>query len=338
MVRGKVRQGFTLVELLVVIAIIGILVALLLPAIQAAREAARRTQCTNNLKQIVLSLQNYHDTYKVLPMAGAGTSAGNWGVSWWAAILPFTELSAGYDRLTFVGSHPGWTYTGYNGLLNGQEFNNQQIPFMVCPSTPLETMVQSGGTAVNIWISRPSYTAILGATDGNGFVNKPGEQRQCCDCCTTQANNGYISAGGAMSPVESRTFGAITDGTSNTMIMSECSDFVLDTAGVNKNQTINGPHGWLMGTPATQKITAGTSNYPRVFHATTIWYPPNSVSVAMNGVASNAGQNNGIYSAHPGGVLAGLVDGSIRFINQNTDMLTLRLLASRADGMQLPSF
>ncbi|HPM81686.1 MAG TPA: DUF1559 domain-containing protein, partial [Candidatus Anammoximicrobium sp.] len=96
MVRRKVRQGFTLVELLVVIAIIGILVALLLPAIQAAREAARRTQCTNNLKQIALSLQNYHDTYKVLPMAGAGTSNGSWGVSWWATILPFTELSAGY--------------------------------------------------------------------------------------------------------------------------------------------------------------------------------------------------------------------------------------------------
>jgi len=338
MVRRKVRQGFTLVELLVVIAIIGILVALLLPAIQAAREAARRTQCTNNLKQIALSLQNYHDTYKVLPMAGAGTSNGSWGVSWWATILPFTELSAGYDRLSFVGSHPGWTYTGMTGLTNGQEFRDMPIPFMICPSSPVDSMCDPSSGTCGFRITQPSYTAILGATDGNGYVNKPSEQRQCCDCCTTQANNGYISAGGPMSPVESRSFAAITDGTSNTMIVSECADFVLDATGVSKSQNINGVHGWLMGTPATQRITAGTSNYNRVFHGTTIRYAPNSVSVAMNGVASNAGQNNGIYSAHPGGVLGALVDGSVRFLGQNIDMYTLRLLAARADGMQLPSF
>jgi prepilin-type N-terminal cleavage/methylation domain-containing protein len=335
MLRRKVRQGFTLVELLVVIAIIGILVALLLPAIQAAREAARRTQCVNNLKQIVLAHQNYHDTYKVLSMAAAGTSNGSWGLAWWASVLPFAEQATGYDRLTFVGSHPGWTYTG-SGLANGQEFANMNIPFMVCPSTPLATMVNAGQN--NFEINRPSYTGILGATNGNGFVNKSGEQRQCCDCCSSIIAQGLISAGGPLSPLESRSFASITDGTSNTMIISECSDFVLDSAGVNKNQTVNSVHGWMMGTPTTQKITAATNNYARVFNSTTIRYPPNSVSVAMQGCGANDGPNNGIYSAHPGGVQGALVDGSVRFINQNIDMLTLRLLASRADGMQLPSF
>jgi prepilin-type N-terminal cleavage/methylation domain-containing protein len=337
MYRQRVGRGFTLVELLVVIAIIGILVALLLPAIQAAREAARRAQCTNNLKQIGLALHNYHDTYKTLPMAAAGTSApgGTWGPSWWASILPFAEQGTGYDRLTFVGSHPGWTNTG-SGLLNGQEFRDTNIPFMICPSTPLATMVDAG--ANGIMINRPSYTGIAGATNGNGFVNQPGEQRQCCDCCSPPVNNGLISAGGTLLPVDSKNMASITDGTSNTMIVSECSDFVLDAAGVNKNQQINSNHGWLMGTPATQKIPAGTGNYPRLFNTTTIRYAPNSVSVAMNGVGNNDGQNNGIYSPHPGGVQGVLVDGSVKFINQDIDMLTLRLLASRADGMQLPSF
>ena len=193
-----------------------------------------------------------------------------------------------------------------------------------------------------ILINRPSYTGIAGATDGNGFVNKASEQRPCCDCCNQPAfpvvQSGFISGGGVLLPVDSKNFAAIRDGTSNTMIVSECSDFVLDLAGINKNQQVNSVHGWLMGTPATQKIPAGGGNYNRLFNTTTIRYAPNSVSVAMNGVGANDGQNNGIYSAHPGGVQAVLVDGSVRFLGQNVEMLTLRLLASRDDGMQLPSF
>jgi prepilin-type N-terminal cleavage/methylation domain-containing protein len=92
------RLGFTLVELLVVIAIIGILVALLLPAIQAAREAARRSQCGNNLKQIGIALQNYHDTYKRFPIGARNGIGNNWGASFYVGLLPFMEQQSLFER------------------------------------------------------------------------------------------------------------------------------------------------------------------------------------------------------------------------------------------------
>ena len=102
-------RGFTLIELLVVIAIIAILIALLLPAVQQAREAARRTQCKNNLKQLGLAFHNYHDTFTLFPIGvqSAGPNAGHYGPSFYAGILPYLEQANVYNRLTFNSSHPG---------------------------------------------------------------------------------------------------------------------------------------------------------------------------------------------------------------------------------------
>ena len=112
-VSKRERAAFTLVELLVVIAIIGVLVALLLPAVQSAREAARRTQCNNNLHQIGLALHNYESSYMVFPAGGLYSRGGGYGHSWWIRILPFAEETAVYDKFDQNGNANG--YTGWVG-------------------------------------------------------------------------------------------------------------------------------------------------------------------------------------------------------------------------------
>ena len=126
------KRGFTLVELLVVIAIIGILIALLLPAVQAAREAARRTQCTNNLKQFGLGMHNYHDTYKTFPYGHDNTGRR---VTWFPLILPFIEQQALHDEFDWVA----------NSWFGAQApACNRDVPGARCPSDPGGLKLQQG--------------------------------------------------------------------------------------------------------------------------------------------------------------------------------------------------
>ncbi len=341
-VRQRKRLGFTLVELLVVIAIIGILVALLLPAVQAAREAARRMQCSNNLKQLGLAMHNYHDVAKTFPTGGQASQNWTWGLSWIPRVMPYMEQTAGYDRMTWAGDHPGWAYDGVAaGPINGQAWANAKLQGLICPSTPLEVMVNAGSYN----ITRPSYTGIAGATDGNGFVNKQYGWAACCDCCNGIINQGIISGGGVLTVSKYVNIGMITDGTSNTMMISECSNYVFNDAYNRKDQQVNSVHGFLMGSPWPITVEQAVRDHwggnptaslaARLFNCTTIRYPPNSVGTAWPGVGANDGQNNGVYSAHPTGVMAGLADGSVTFVNENINMFTLRIFATRDDGRVL---
>ena len=339
---GHARRGFTLVELLVVIAIIGILVALLLPAVQAAREAARRMSCGNNLKQLGLSLHNYHDTYKSFPPGAHGVgnnSNRQWGFSWFAHILPFIEQSTMHDKLFIGGTHPGWADSGVSaGRVNGRTFNNQEIASFLCPSSPLEAVGNVGRGGMNH--TKPQYVGISGSANGNSrnqpsqfrnsFRNNGGQQRNCCGCCGSVTGGGVTANSGILighgwggKPIGMAVvkFAEITDGTSNVMAISEAGDWFHNGNGAKVR--VNNHHGWLMGSP-------GPNN--RIFNITTVRYPPNTTDNTLPGTGNNDGPNNGIYSAHPGGVQAALADGSVRFVPETINLLTLMQLCSRNDG------
>ena len=154
-------KGFTLVELLVVIAIIGVLIALLLPAVQQAREAARRMQCSNNLKQIGLALHNYHETFESLPMGNS--SYQDWGISWMPALLPYVEQGALYDKFDFdtLGANYGYS-NQCNNLGNDAK---TLIDVFMCPSSPLPKRVTS--TCAGSMVA--SYVGISGAANDANF-------------------------------------------------------------------------------------------------------------------------------------------------------------------------
>lgn len=342
------RRGFTLIELLVVIAIIAVLIALLLPAVQQAREAARRTQCKNNLKQIGLAMHNYHDTYNGFPNGNIPTLVGGWGMSWYMRILPFVDQAPVYNKLTFNGSHVGWVCCGdaanTGGDANGQVMNGIRFAFAVCPSSSLPDM-RDAGSGRNI--EHPHYYGIMGAVNGLGNVPVASNRTTlCCSCCGNQAATGLITSAGMLVPVENKKTRDCSDGTSNVMMVGESSDFVYASAGGTKTADVQGVHGMMMGgaTLATIEGWVASGNQgnamERMFNLTTVRYSPNYPAVlgTTAGVDDNYGANKPLNSPHTGGVHILLCDGAVRFISNNIDLGNLARLANRDDGQPIGDF
>jgi prepilin-type N-terminal cleavage/methylation domain-containing protein/prepilin-type processing-associated H-X9-DG protein len=343
-------SGFTLVELLVVIAIIGVLVALLLPAVQAAREAARRSSCSNNLKQLGIGIHNFHDTFNRLPPATTqdqqpfGPAASNWGASWMVYILPFIEQQPLYQSLTIGGG------TGYGNATNGPLYNNVQVKIYRCPSTPLPKTTTStvpGGTAGLMMM--PTYVAVGGAAPEAFIVPPatipvynetrwatPGTAAGCC-------SGGIISRGGGMAVNGIFGMEAITDGTSSTLLVSEQADFLVTANGSKQAWNAAGPHGWTIGWGNTNNTFANgqTINDARAFNTTTIRYAINRKkgwadapgNCGSQGVCDNTGQNIPLNSTHPGGVMAVYADGSVRFVADNLPLHVLAAMGTRDDAL-----
>jgi prepilin-type N-terminal cleavage/methylation domain-containing protein/prepilin-type processing-associated H-X9-DG protein len=360
----KRRSGFTLVELLVVIAIIGVLVALLLPAVQAAREAARRMQCGNNVKQLALGLQNYHDTFGVLPYGArvrtSGTSA-SYGSSWLVATLPFCEQRPLADKIS-AGEAAG-DYVATGSTAPRAQAHNAKIKYMLCPSSPLpETETLGSFTLVT-----PSYVGIAGGMGDNSTAGQAVARETARFATGPYGGSGGAGsvtdpwrgfAGNGMLPMnETLSFAACTDGTANTIIVSEVADYYYSNTGTRNNPAMSKGYGWIVGTNLGANTTvANAPPYPvgstapnvtaisdgtRVFNLVSVAHPvginnrqganDNHPDWGQQGIGDR-GLNNPLLSAHPAGAMAGFLDGHVQMLTKQTASYILHRLAIRDDG------
>ncbi|MBI1247853.1 DUF1559 domain-containing protein [bacterium] len=324
--QSSARAAFTLVELLVVIAIIGVLIALLLPAVQQAREAARRMQCSNNLKQLGLALQNYHDTYGKLPY-NAATYPGNnqHGPSWFVRILPFIEQNNAYQQIAATNFAGDWKMQDA-ACAAAPVLAKLRVEGFWCPSSPLPK-VESQSTNANgtIEMQIPSYVGIEGSYYQGGTTSTvaPGPYN---DAYGREVYNGMIvPLAGNVSAIGLES---ATDGTSNTMIISEQSDYFFTSSG-SKVAIRSGGHagkGWSSGyAPGNWEANVTTIRYP-------------IAAYGGSGAVNNYDSNLSLISAHPGGVQIALTDGSVHFLTETVNFAILTGLADRRDGNVLGEY
>ena len=307
-------HGFTLIELLVVIAIIAVLIALLLPAVQQAREAARRTQCKNNLKQIGLALHNYHDVHRGFP---PGQVINGHGPTTWVFLLPFADQGPLYNNLTFNGSSlfylAGTPSTTPN---NHAVLNGVKIPYMICPSSPLpEVIAHSNGNSV----LQGSYLLLEGAIGINQVQD--------------DATNGIRSDGGMFLRNRTVGFRDMTDGSSNVVMIGEASGWGRNsTSGAQVDIRADHGQGSWMG---AARSSGGTDT--RCFNTATVRYAIGETNSTLSGVDGN-GCNTPMQSAHTGGSHALMGDGTVRFLSASMNFDTLRYLVGRSDGNVVGEF
>ena len=335
MVQRVRRRGFTLVELLVVIAIIGILVSLLLPAVQAAREAARRMSCGNNVRQVTLALMNYESANKAFPMGvnyGPGVHPRPWTAdpafarpyhhTWLTAILPQMEQQSLYSNVNF--NLPAW----------GQPIVSTVVPTLLCPSdSGANKVFQAHNIAPTSyagsqgWHWWPNGTAVLGPWNGLGFNQKP-----------------QADFSGLFTPTNVNRIRDITDGTSNTLVIGETDTYghyggVPYTSGTGKRREIVGAavfraafvgpttHGYGAEAGKVWEVDGSEIKpFARWFRAAPHMQEPTYICALGPNTEYHA-----TSSYHPGGVQSAFADGSVRFLRSNIDFKSYVVINGIAD-------
>jgi prepilin-type N-terminal cleavage/methylation domain-containing protein len=312
------RLGFTLIELLVVIAIIAVLIALLLPAVQQAREAARRTQCKNNLKQLGLALHNYLDVYSMFPIGAQRSFKPSWRV----AVFPQLDQAPLFNRLDFNLDFRA-PYSGNNTVLQGVSLPGWNCPSSPClrTGTPGSEQCWSGGNP-----QLADYVGIGGAAPdpgGRASVNS-----------TSNYDGGIYGANGLLNVALSTPIAAATDGTSTTLLVGENSDFT--TVGTAKTDLRSNYYGAWSGFSNVANPWAGAPDSWST-GVTTVRYPINTQGTPA-GAVHTWEANLPLRSAHVGGAHVLMGDGATRFLSNNLDLNTLLRLAARDDGQVIGDF
>jgi prepilin-type N-terminal cleavage/methylation domain-containing protein/prepilin-type processing-associated H-X9-DG protein len=327
-------RGFTLIELLVVIAIIAVLIGLLLPAVQAAREASRRIQCVNNLKQIGLAVANYESAVGCLvsgyvstnrahgwpgvpgydPDPHSGDNGPGWG--WLALLLPYNERAPLYNAIN--ANLPTWVVDNGTVVLT-------QLSVYLCPSannpTPTCVMVDAGRIPLPVAsprFARANYQYNQGWNDSSmpASVNLDDPVAGC---------NGPIYRNSRVS------YAAVTDGLSNTVVAGEKTPYLADATWVG---IVPGYRHFAYGAFASAgtggldveydypSAILATHSGPSLYEDPVVIHPPNSP----------LGHTDEMYSLHPGGANVLLGDGSVRFVRESVNLLAWQALCSRANG------
>jgi prepilin-type N-terminal cleavage/methylation domain-containing protein/prepilin-type processing-associated H-X9-DG protein len=318
MTASKRQKAFTLVELLVVIAIIGVLVALLLPAVQAAREAARRNQCGNNLKQLALAVQNYHDTHRVFPPAVAGyiaapnqyTQGGcpGWyhtnGFSWRTLILPFMEQQTVQDLMDFRYNH-------------GSCYGGRGFPWMgMDPASGAPVGRRPGQIVIDTFLCPSDPTVFVGSDAPTNYAGCYGDDPR------VEMNRGAFAIRHKV------TMASIIDGTSNTVLIGEVfrgKDFGRQGgASLQDPVSANGQRcrQWVEETAWCGIETRTPPNYWE--QDITNWTDP------VCGGCGHVNDRRPISSLHPGGAQVAFVDGSVHFVPETIDQAVWAATGSRA--------
>lgn len=321
--RRKSRHGFTLIELLVVIAIIAVLIALLLPAVQQAREAARRSQCKNNLKQVGLALHNYHEAQGVFPYATANTgqcftASGDLVTNHtgWLMLLPYIDQAPLYNQFNF-NMATGIRNTGGGTLLGGATspantnlaLSTNVLKALLCPSDNGSPTYPGADVNYGCGVANSARTSYgFSVSEGNG--------------CTRWMNEGITTK--SLFGLNSRSnIRDVTDGTSNTVAVVET------TLEVDDGRT----ESWACSSHVGMGINLNAARGINNFRCCSWRSPANAqYQYGRNGEWGEPG------SLHTGGIHVLMADGAVRFISENIDTTTRTYLAKISDGNPVGDF
>jgi len=349
----RTRRGFTLIELLVVIAIIAILIGLLLPAVQKVREAAARAKCSNNLKQMGIALQAYHDVYNKFPVGEYNDDNCNWG--WGSATLPYLEQGPLFTNLmATIGQANGYfifipgggqnKYTGQADGFNVDNFNGSggilneaagggapkaSLSVFQCPSDGWPTNTTNRGLGKSNYLACMGWDASQSARGGSGSWASWGP--------ANGANfNGIMVQANNNNNTWANNIAAITDGTSNTVIVGEAGVSRIPASSgtqspyYSRNEQNNFPI-WAGGNPSQ----SGQGHQHNYFRIMDINYPLNSQNTSSDSGGGALISDRCFSSSHTGGANFALADGSVRFIRDSIDGATYQAAGTRNNGESL---